>query len=209
MSGFTRRTHVVRVTCPFGPGGPNGGNGSLPNAFVEIEVLDAISFKTTNGKDMILSLDSKDASAYIVDNTGDGNEKKPKSATRRSHMKRMGSQFNSTDPTAFNGENASAQAYDIEALDAIAFRGENGKVWILDMPQEDSRSFCVSDQTGDPRATRRTHLEEITSKAGKRRYGRRRGTPGGTRRKAHHRACGLSRVQDGQRRNDDHQVPFG
>jgi hypothetical protein len=138
----TRKTHIVRIKHP-----------SNPEIWVDIEVLDAISFRHINGKEMILSLDPTKVVPNIVDNTGDGNGKSngPK-ATRRSHMKRIKS---SSDPTQF---------LDIEVIDGVAFKDENGKEWILNHPDKDDlNKYNVTTGQGNPKSTRRVHLEKVYS----------------------------------------------
>lgn len=125
MSGASRKTHVVRVRS----GDPDN------ETYVDIEVLDAISFKTTNGKEMILSLPAKQAVPYIVDDTGAGNEKKPGRATRRSHMEHV----TGNEKTGF---------FDAEVIDMISFNDQNGEEWILDMSEPQGR----------------THSEEVNNK---------------------------------------------
>lgn len=146
MADFTRRTHIVRVKDK----GPDVG---ADPTFVDIEVIDAIAYRTTNGEQHVLSCASKDCVPYIVDETGDGNEKSPgpTEATRRSHMKRI---EDPDDPTV---------GFDIEILDAIAFRDENGKEWILNMPTDDEVSvYNSTTDEGDTKATRRIHNESPT-----------------------------------------------
>lgn len=139
MVDYTRRTHVVRI---------KGGGG-----FVDVEVLDAISFTRQNGKEVVLNCNAKKAVPYIVDNTGSGNGKTPgrSTATRRTHMKKitgLGAQSN--------------QFFYVEVLDAAAFSDESGGEWILKF-NPDAPSFNVTDGTGDSRATRRTHNEKIST----------------------------------------------
>ena len=135
----TRRSHIVRI-------------GTDTNRYVDMEVLDAVSYKTEEGKEMILNLPGKDAVPYIVDDTGDGNGKSILNATRRSHMKRLAS---TSDPTQF---------FDIEVLDAIAFRDEQGKEWIMNLPDDGGLSvYNSTTNSGPPNATRRVHDEKIYS----------------------------------------------
>jgi len=141
MAGFTRKTHVVRVKSPFGGAGASGAG-----AWVDIEVLDALAFKTTNGKVHIWKCPSSEAVPYIADESGDTPDWSTGGAnsTRGSHVE------------AYGGG-------DIEVLDRIAFiDGQDGnRPWILDMPSADAAPFCVTDGTGDPNSTRRTHLEVV------------------------------------------------
>src|ERR1035437_7969660 len=120
----TRRTHIVRI-------------GTSTEKYIDMEVLDAVSFRTEMGKEMVLNFPRAGIKPYIVDDTGDGNQKFTANATRRSHMKRITS---SSDASQF---------FDIEVLDALAFRDENGKEWILNLPAEKSSPYNSTDGTGD------------------------------------------------------------
>jgi hypothetical protein len=138
---YTRRTHIVRV-----PDDPDTGN------YIDVEVLDAISFKTTDGHDVILTMKAEAADPYIVDDTGGGHERKPGKGTSRSHMKRITSK---TDPT---------QQLDVEVADIMAFTDTNGRVWVLDMKAttgEGPSVFDSLDGSGDSKATRRVHSEKV------------------------------------------------
>jgi hypothetical protein len=139
MSQFTRRTHVVRIH-------DDDADGS--GQYVDVEVVDAVSFRTDNGKEMILNMPAEKAVPYIVDDTGDGSEKTPSRATRRSHMERI------------KGDPDKTQFFDVEVLDMISFRGQNGEEWILVNPSKDAVPFNKTDG-GSGRATRRTHTEKV------------------------------------------------
>lgn len=145
---FTRRTHIVRVRQPK-EHIPDGEDGM----YVDIEVLDAISYSTTNGHFHIWSCAANKADPFIEDTTGDAPNwsKGGSKSTRGSHAKRILSDRHDPESAKF----------DIEVLDRIAFRDENGKVWVLDVPGAKAEPFCVTDNTGDRNSTRRTHLETI------------------------------------------------
>lgn len=151
MAGsYTRRTHIVRITDPNDPTDQGG-------MYIDVEILDAIAFRTANNKEVILKLDSKNGSPYIVDDTGGGHAKTPgaKSATQRSHMHRAKSS---------DGQNM----LDVEVVDCWSARDQNNDEWILDMQPGSSGStaFNISDGTGSPFSTRRQHNEIVTSPAG-------------------------------------------
>jgi hypothetical protein len=138
---YTRRTHIVRI-----PDDPDTGN------YIDVEVLDAISFKTTDGHDVILSMKAEASDPYIVDDTGGGHERKS-GRSSRSHMKRITSK---TDPT---------QQLDIEVADIIALKDTNGRVWVLDMKAttgDGPSLFDSVDGSGDSKASRRVHSEKIS-----------------------------------------------
>ena len=96
----TRRTHTVRIKNP-------NQNG----AYVDVQVLDAITFTGPNNFQMSFSVPAQggDISVAIVDNTGDGNSKgNLANCTRASHMVRLTSQSDDT------------QVLDVEVCDAFA-----------------------------------------------------------------------------------------
>lgn len=145
MVAFTRRTHVVRCNDNSGPNGTRGKSGQS----VDVEVLDAIAFRTINGEEVILNVTAENCSPFIVDDTGDGSDKSPANPTRRTHMERIQSDSDKT------------QFFDIEVLDAIAFTDANGTEWILDMPKSGVNPFEKTEGTGGSDTTRRTHVEKI------------------------------------------------
>src|SRR5674476_417434 len=123
----SRRTHVVRVHAP----------PATPRPYVDIEVLDAISFKTTNGETMVINMPTSGVVPNIKDDTGAGNAvDNGASATRLSHMKRI---------EGGAGGSAGGFKFDIECIDVIACKGTNGEVWILNMPETDSTAYCTTD----------------------------------------------------------------
>lgn len=133
----TRRTHIVRI-------------GKSTDCYIDMEVLDAVSFRTTQGKEMVLNFPAADAKPYIIDDTGDNNAKSTRNATRRSHMKRITSPVDAS------------QFLDIEVLDAIAFRDDMGKEWVMNLPADKSSPYNSTDGTGTS-PTRRVHTEKIYS----------------------------------------------
>lgn len=137
---FTRRTHIVRIS--------DAKKGEPPSdTYVDVEVLDAVSFIGPNGKQMVLNFDPKKIAPYIVDDTGGGNGKTPGRATRRSHMERI-------------TDKASGAFFDVEVLDCCAFSDENGKEWILNLPGKKADGYNTTD--GDGGQTRRTHSEKVS-----------------------------------------------
>lgn len=139
---FTRRTHIVRISDAK-KGDPPSDN------YIDIEVLDAISFRGTNGEEMILNSPAEKAIAYIVDDTGGKHGQTPGNATRRSHMKRI--------------KGKDGQQLDVEVMECMAFRDKNGEEWILDTAATNGEPsvFNTTEETGDNTATRRTHNEKI------------------------------------------------
>lgn len=149
MAGFSRKTHIVRVSMDD----PPTPAGEQPSSYVDIEVIDAISFRDARGEEMVFDMAAASALPYIVDNAGGGHGASPDNATRRSHMKRLTS---TDDPTV---------QIDVEVIDVVAFRGKNGEEWILDMSgtADDPKVFDVTTGAGGTTATRRVHDEKISS----------------------------------------------
>ena len=141
---FTRRSHIARI-----------GIGKPPQDFyIDMEVLDAVSFKTKRGEEMVLSVSAENAVPYITDDTGDNNQKQPSivTATRRSHMKRI------------TGVPDDTEFVDVEVLDGVAFRDEMGKEWIMYLPDNDGLDvYNTTTGEGDIKSTRRVHDEILYS----------------------------------------------
>jgi hypothetical protein len=150
---FTRRTQIARIHDPNTK--PDPSSTTADSNYIDIEILEAIAFRTHNNREVILKLDHK-GSAYIKDDTGGGHQKTPGKASSKSHMKRVQSA---------DGKNA----LDVEVVDCWAARDTNNKEWILDMqPGSDGgNAFNISDGTGDIRSTRRQHNETVTQPPGK------------------------------------------
>jgi hypothetical protein len=126
---------------------------------VDIEVLDAIGFDGGKAGIMIMNMPTTGVTPNIVDNTGDGNEvDNGPGATRLSHMTRLG--IGATG-VGVGATGSTGFAFDVECIDAIACEGTNGDIWILNMPADDSTSYCTTDSSGDASSTRRTHLEVL------------------------------------------------
>jgi len=136
----TRKTHIVRIKHP-----------TDEDIWMDIEVLDAVGFRTDNGNEMVLSVDAKKARVNIKDDTGDGNAKPGGShATRRSHMKKL------------SGDNG--QTFDFEILDGLAFRDQNNDEWVLSNEDKGSLNvYNVTTKTGNSKSTRRVHNEKVYS----------------------------------------------
>jgi len=142
----TRRSHIVRVF--------DDSSGTVDkDTYIDVEVLDAISFKIGRGEEVILNFPAKKATPYIVDDTGHGLEKQPgaSSATRRTHVEHI------------KGDNDTELL--VEVLDHIAFKDKRGEEWILKMPSKKSAHFNVTKGTGGSQATMRTHNEKIGTDA--------------------------------------------
>lgn len=143
MAGFTRRTHVVRISDAK-PGDPPS------DAYIDVEVLDAISFTGRGGKEMVLNMPQKNVKACIKDSTGGEHGKEPGKPTRLSHMKRI------------IGDDPS-QMLDIEVIDILSFRDVQGTEWILNMNSTNGQPsvFNSTEGTGSSKSTRRTHNEKV------------------------------------------------
>lgn len=143
MADFTRRTHIVR--CPADPESPD-------DVYADVEVLDALAFRTDMGKELVLRFDKKDIDPYIVDNTGGGHGRTPSKGTRRSHMERVKTKDG---------------LIDVEVLDVVSFRGPGGDEWILDFPSKKSSGFSKNGGSpGSAPFTRRMHKEKISDPFG-------------------------------------------
>lgn len=134
-----------------------GTPASSDSSYIDVEVLDAISFKIENGKSVVLSMANSNSAPWIVDDTGGGHLKKPQKPTSRSHMKRI---TNPKDKT---------QQLDIEVSDIMGFRDQNGENWILDMQTTAGEGPALFDQTdgvSGRHPTRRAHSERISDPSG-------------------------------------------
>lgn len=137
---FTRRTHIVR--CAADPKDPD-------SLYADVEVLDALAFRTPGGKELVLTFDQKNVDPYIIDEVSGKNKKTPNNGTRRSHMERVKSK--------------DGGLIDVEVIDAVAFRGPGNKEWILNLPSKKSSEFSANDKSnGSAPFTRRTHTEKIS-----------------------------------------------
>lgn len=138
----TRKTHIVRIYDD------SSGTKDL-NTYVDVEVLDAVTFRHTNNREQIIKVPAKKATPLIIDDLNLGVGKDPgRGATRKSHMKKI----TSSDKKSF---------FAVEVLDAVTFRGRDGKEWILKMPSESASPYNVTDGGAGSSATRRTHSEKL------------------------------------------------
>lgn len=154
MAKETRRTHIVRVPMDD----PPVAQGAKPGQYIDYEVLDAIAFRTANGKEVILNMDQTKAVPYIVDHTGGDNAKQPNKPTQLNHMQRI------------KGKQDSTQQLDVEVIDCVSYRDQNGEEWVLDMQTgsgEGADVFDITDSSGDPKSTRRVHDETVSFPFGK------------------------------------------
>lgn len=143
----TRKTHIVRVF-------DDSSGTKDKDVFVDIEVLDAIAFRTENNREVILSLPAASADPVIKDDVGVGAEKTPSNGTRLSHMKKVASK----DGKSF---------FAAEVLDCVAFRDANNTEWILQMPADDAAPFNSTTGTGaGDKSTRRVHTEKLSATPG-------------------------------------------
>lgn len=108
-SKATRRSHMERIK---GDGG----------ATLDVEVLDIVSFRTTNGDEYIMNLPSAKASAFSTNGTSDGGNN-----TRRTHNEKI-YKDGKKDPVNF---------MTVTRTDAVAFRTIMGKELIIKMPSSD------------------------------------------------------------------------
>ncbi len=125
-SSCTRVSHMKRLTNP---------NNSTQ--FLDVEILDAASFRGPNGAEMVLFMPDADATELVVDNTGNGlgNDPGP-DATRALHVVRI-TQDTSDNPHSTVNDASDNQFLLVKRLDAIAFRGPNGAENLLYAPASD------------------------------------------------------------------------
>jgi len=153
---ITHRSHVVRIKNP-------NDNGLT---FVDVEVLDAVAIQTAGGDEALFEVmtqgstefssevydadimggceercyDTTAANAvpFVIDNTGDGNQKGySEASTRKSHMVRL---TGMTDPTQF---------FDAEILDAFVLKGPDGSEMLLNMPVGNSNAAITDNTSSD------------------------------------------------------------
>jgi hypothetical protein len=144
----TRRTHIVR--CYKDP-------EDETSDYVDVEVLEAISFKVAGGKEVVINIPQKGVVPTIKDDTGGNNGKDGGAGTTRlSHMKRITSD---DDPN---------MKLDVEVIDVLACRDTRGEEWILDMKATTGEGPSVFDTKdgGGGKATRRGHSEKVSSPFG-------------------------------------------
>lgn len=143
----TRRVHVVRIKQTSNPGN-----------FVDVKVIDAISYQGPNGHEVMLDCATANINPYINDTTPEGNGKgDPGDCSRSSKITRIGA------------SGASGSMLDIEQLNACTMRGPNGFEVLLFFRGDDASAIVV-DKTGSgfssnpgAGATRSTHLEKISA----------------------------------------------
>lgn len=155
MAVASRKTHMVRIVAPKAVPVPPGNKGPM---YVDIEVLDCIAYKTTNGHVHVWDCQTHNVDPFIEDKTSDppnwatGGE----TSSRGSHAKAFNQPSDGT-------QKQPVSIFDYEVLDRIAFRDDESKIWILDHPQESSKAFNVTTGKGSKTSTRRTHLEQINA----------------------------------------------
>lgn len=114
----TRRSHMERKK--------HGTN------ILDVEVLDAVSFRGKMGEEYILNLPSKKSSKFSTNDTSDGGLN-----TRRTHREKVSDGFKAN-PTEY---------VKVIRTDQVAFRTVMGKEMIIKMPSNDDPN------SSDPRAT--------------------------------------------------------
>jgi hypothetical protein len=137
---------------------PPPAQGAKPGQYIDVEILDAIAFRTDNGKEVVLSMDQTKAEPFIVDKTGGDNAKQTDNPTQLTHMQRI------------KGKQDPTQQLDVEVMDCIAYRDQNGEEWVLDMQNgsgDGADVFDITDNSGDPKSTRRVHDETVSAPFGK------------------------------------------
>jgi hypothetical protein len=125
-SDCTRVSHMKRLTNP---------NDSTQ--FIDVEILDAASFRGPNGAEMLLFMPDADATELVVDNTGNGlDNDSGADATRALHVVRITQDTDDNPHTTVN-DASDDQFLLVKRLDAVAFRGPNGAENLLYAPASD------------------------------------------------------------------------
>ena len=110
-NGFTRSTHTVRIYSGQTAGQPQ--TATTGTYYADVEILDAIAFTLPNDTELCYTVGG--SNPYIVDDTGDGNEKPlTDGPTRKSHMSRL------------TGIANKSQFFDVETCDAFVLIGPDG-----------------------------------------------------------------------------------
>jgi hypothetical protein len=110
--------HYVRCRSP-----------NNPELFIDVRVIDAISFTKSNGDEQVLLSPAKNASPTIVDQTAGNNGVTGANPTRVSHMTLVQGQNDGP-----NGQDNSGNSFYIEVLDGVSFYERNGDEYVLLMP---------------------------------------------------------------------------
>jgi hypothetical protein len=110
--------HYVRCRSP-----------NNPELFIDVRVIDAISFTKSNGDEQVLLSPAKNASPTIVDQTAGNNGVTGANPTRVSHMTLVQGQDDGP-----NGQDNSGNSFYIEVLDGVSFYERNGDEYVLLMP---------------------------------------------------------------------------
>lgn len=138
----TRRTHMVRV---YGTDASGAKNTAV---YADIEVLDDVSFRIENNKEVVLKMPAKNAVPYIVDNTDADEGKQPSNGTRRTHVEKL-------------TDDSGATLY-VEVFDAAAYRDANNLEWIITGPDPAPYDTTDGSGSGSGGSTRRCHDEKIS-----------------------------------------------
>jgi hypothetical protein len=110
--------HYVRCRSP--------NNSEL---WIDVQVIDAISFTKSNGDEQVLLSPAKNASPTIIDQTNGGNGVTDANPTRVSHMVLVQGQDDGP-----NGQDNSGNSFYAEVLDGVSFYERNGDEYVLLMP---------------------------------------------------------------------------
>lgn len=155
MAVASRKTHMVRIQAPKS----TKKEGDPGPAYVDIEVLDCVAYRTTNGKVHVWDCQSLNADPFVDDKTGDDPNRSTGSETssRGSHAKQF------VVKAAPGSGNPDKVQFDYEVLDRMGFKDDQNKVWILDYPLDSSDPFNSTTHQGGEQSTRRTHLEQINA----------------------------------------------
>ena len=123
----TRITHWERLTNP-----------DDNTQYLDVEILDGVSFQRANGDQLTLSMQSENAVTAIKDNTGLGLGTTPSNATRVAHIEKVVSPDDKTQYTA------------VAAMDGITFKKPNYDEFTLSMADQDPIDTTSYDSDGNP-----------------------------------------------------------
>lgn len=164
----SRVSHLERITFGVGSGGDGfaGNETNRPAYFFDAEVLDALSFRGENGKEITLSFPKNQSTINIIDNTGNNLAQTQANATRSGHIVEL--DYNETlyadtinATNVFNGTistnsddggttgNPTGQCLIVQKTDAIAFIGPNGDETLLYIPWKDAVEIDTTQYDGN------------------------------------------------------------
>jgi hypothetical protein len=121
-AGATRASHIERF----------GGNGS---SGIDQEVLDGLVMKGPNGSELMLNMPKGKATAFVVDNTGNGlGVALSVHTTRAAHIQKILAVEETEDDQGNVTATTGPKFLLVQRTDAIAFKGPNGQEFLMYIP---------------------------------------------------------------------------